>query len=202
LRRYDLATGRSLAGWAPPQVKAGWEIVPLGCAAGRSKCTAARTIDDGRRDRGWLFGARGPELVEADALAPPATWLAGDLAVGAPAGGPAEVDELAARSVRDGSLQWTWRLPAGSVDRSGMRIVAADPAGVYLISQRRTLVVLDPATGLELVRTPLDRFGAVPQDWTAGYVYARDRYVAVERLRDPGADDPYLGLRPVLLAGG
>jgi outer membrane protein assembly factor BamB len=202
LRRYDLASGRSLPDWQPPQARSGWEIVPLGCAVGRSDCAAARTFDDGRRDRGWLFGAAGSDVTEAPALAPPSTWLAGDRAVGGTPGDPPDVLELSARSVYDNRLLWTWRAPAGSVDSSAVRIVAAGPDAVYLISHQRTLVVLDPATGLEVVRTPLDRFGAEPQVWTAGFVYAHDRYVAIERLRDPGAAEPYLGLRPVLIAGG
>lgn len=215
LRRYDLADGRSLPDWRPPRSPAGWDVVPLGCRVGRSGCAAARTHDGGQPDRGsgWLFAVAGPEVTEAPALAPAGAWLAGDLAVAGPATGPqpgvpadpASVRELTARSLPDGGTRWTWRAPDGSADTSAVRVVAADPTAVYLLSERRTLIVVDQASGLELARTPLERPGAQPQEWTAGFVYAHDRYVAVERLRAAagnGAGETYLGLRPVLVAGG
>jgi hypothetical protein len=204
LHRYDLATGEPLPDWRPPEAGGGWEITPLGCASGRSECTAARTRGADGTDQGWLLG---PDISGAPPLAPAATWPVNDLAVGGPAGGGTEVTELTARSLGDGAPQWTWRPPEGSVDTSPARIVAVERRAIYLITQRRTLVVLDPQTGRELARSPLDRFGERVQAWVPGHVHARNRFVVVERLRDPpapadaGEDARYLGLRPVVVTG-
>lgn len=219
LRRYDLATGSQLPDWRPPDAGAGWEITPLGCVTGRSECTAARTRRAGGVAEGWLLAR---EMVAAPALAAPDTWPVGDLAVGGPSGGPsagpagaggggepgrsAGVTELTARSLRDGTPQWTWRPPEGSADRSPARIVAVERDAIYLVTERHTLVVLDPETGRELGRSPLYRVNRPTPPWTLGHVHARHRFVVVERLRDPiipsaGERGHYLGVRPVLIAG-
>jgi hypothetical protein len=68
-----------------------------------------------------------------------------------------------------------------------------EPGAIYWLTERHTMVVVDPENGLELTRFTLDRPGQ-PTAWTAGRVYARDRFIAVERLA-PGM------LHPVLVAG-
>jgi hypothetical protein len=214
LRRYELAGGGSLPDWRPPGAGPGWRIEPVGCLIGRSQCAAGRTFEGAGARQGWLFPAavgeltagkvEAGEIAESPALAPQTSWLAGERVVGGPPGSPLEVRELTAQPPRGGAPLWTWRAPPGSVDTSPVRIVAAEPEAIYLISEERTLIVLDPQTGLELARTPLERFGARPQEWVAGFVHARDRYVVVERLRNVPAPDPesqYLSFRPVLIAG-
>lgn len=203
LRRYDLATGDQLPDWRPPGAAGGWEITPLGCATGRSECVAARTRSAEGSEQGWLLGR---DIRPASALAAPGTWPVGDLAVGPSGGADGAAGELTAWSLRDGTPQWTWRPPQGSVDRSPARIVAVERTAVYLVTEGRTLVVLDPGTGRELGRSPLQRFNRPPPPWTLGHVHARHRYVVIERVRDPvipGAGERgfYLGSRPVLIAG-
>lgn len=201
LHRYDLTTGDELPDWRPPSPDGGWEITPLGCPTGRSECSGARTRRAGGVDEGWLLRR---EITAAPSLAPPGTWPVRDLAVGGPPGGAAEVT---ARSLADGTPQWTWRPPGGSSDTSPARVVAVERDAIYLVTERRTLVVLDPESGHELARSPLDRLGERVSPWLPGHVHARNRFVVVERLRDPpappgaGEDARYLGLRPVIVTG-
>jgi hypothetical protein len=177
LRRYDLRTGRELAPWRPPGETGMWGIEPVSCAVGNSACPAMRTPG-----AGWLFS--GTDIVPAPPLATPGSWLTGGLAIG---------PDGTARDARTGDPQWIWE-PGSPDDTSPARIVAVETGAVYLLTRRHTMVVLDPSSGLELSRFPVDRVGA-PTDWEPGYVHASDRFVVVERL------SPDLPVRPVLVAG-
>ena len=201
LRRYDLVTGRQLPDWAPPGARTGWELQPLGCVTGRSECTALRTRGGTGGQQGWLLAA---DLPEAEDLAASGTWLAGDLVVGGPDPSATSTREVVARSLETGRTQWTWRIPDTSSDRSPARIVAAEPKAIYMITEGRTLVVLDPENGRELTRSPLLQSGQPVEPWLAGQVYVSNRYVVVVRMRTlpgPGTEAQYMGLRPVLMAG-
>jgi hypothetical protein len=202
LKRYDLRTGRQLADWRPPGASdGGWTLEPLACAVGRSECAAARTRGENGVSEGWLF--EGPEIVTAPGLAAAETWLAGSVAVGPSAPGAAGGVEFTARDASTDAPLWTWR-PGRVRDASPARIVATEPGAIYLLTVRRTLVVLNPKNGLERTRFTLVRLGQ-PR-WVPGHVLVRDRFVVVERLTpgaDPAASDNayYAGLRPVLVAG-
>jgi hypothetical protein len=186
LRRFELRSGSPLPDWRPPDAGAGWRIEPVSCAVGRSSCPAART-----RGAGWMFA--GTDVLPAPGLTPPGSWLVEGVAVG---------PDGVARSPATAAPQWTWTL-AARYPAAAPRIVAVGPAAIYLLSGDRELVVVDPASGLELTRFPLT-WPDSPAAWTPGAVYARDGYVVVERLADPAAHTDnryYLGLRPVLIAG-
>lgn len=210
----DPANGRELRRWRPPGAGDGWRAEPVACVVGRSDCRALRTQDSaGGRTQGWLVG-EGGAVTAAPALASRTAWLAGDIVVepaaafvagGSP--GPTEVaSELVARRVDTGEPAWTWT-PGGSADRSPVTVVAAGPDVLYLITQERTLVGIDPASGRELARFTLDRWrniSATTPDWRPGHVYVKDRYLVVERLHpkgDPADDDDryYYSLRTVLV---
>src|SRR5690606_38702527 len=83
------------------------------------------------------------------------------------------------------------------------RLIAADSAGVYLLTEDRTVLELSPATGhLAAVGCA----GAPDEDWTLGHVYptGTGTYLALERLNrgaPPDADDQayYFGPRPMAL---
>ena len=190
LRRILLRSGRALPDWPVP----GAAVELLGCLPGG--CA-------GMRAGGQAFRFAGETVSRAPGLDRPGTWLVDDLAVGP------EGDGFVARRAGSGAPQWTWS-PGGASDRSPARIVAAEPGSVYLLTERHTLVVLATTDGLERSRLPMDRSDE-PARWTLGAVYARDRYIVVERLAehagagtsDPGTSDNayYAGLRPVVLAG-
>jgi outer membrane protein assembly factor BamB len=193
-----------------------WTAVPVGCEIGRSECRAIRTRDPASRTTvAWLLDGPGESRddggsterswpTEAPVLAVPGAWLAGDVVVNAP--GPTR--ELIGRSVHTGQVVWRWT--GGSyTDTSPVRVVAATPDALGLLSEKDSFIALDPRTGQELGRFSLDKWrniGASSPTWKAGHVYTRGRYVVVERLLPDGDQDDddnayYYSLRSVLIAG-
>jgi outer membrane protein assembly factor BamB len=188
LEIYDTAGGQRIGRWRPPGTGSEMVAVPLGCAVGRSGCAGARILSRGT-GQGWLID--GAEPVRAPALDAPDTWLAGDVVV--------DGAGRAGRSVRTGAPLWTW--PGRG------EVVAVEPGAVHVLSDARELVTLDAATGAELSRFPLT-YPREPADldWRPGHVYARHRFVAVERLSPDAVDgvpdgEYYATDLPVLLAG-
>ncbi|HET8659903.1 MAG TPA: PQQ-binding-like beta-propeller repeat protein [Micromonosporaceae bacterium] len=199
LRTQDSAGGRT-QGW----------VVGAGGAV-----TAAPALDS---RTAWLAGDVVVEPVDAVGSPVPAGSLTPSAPVGpstspGPSAGPSAsagsaggVGGLVARRVDTGEPAWTWA-PGGSADRSPATVVAAGPDVLYLVTQERTLVGIDPASGRELARFPLDRWrniSATTPDWRPGHVYIKDRYLVVERLHprgDPAEDDNryYYSLRTVLV---
>ncbi|MFC6015411.1 PQQ-binding-like beta-propeller repeat protein [Plantactinospora solaniradicis] len=186
---YDVGTGAPTTRWQPDAATAAIEVAPVGCAAGRSRCTAIRTISGGVT-RGWLVN--GPTPVPAPALDAPESVLVGEVAV-APQG-----TGLVARSVRTGAELWRW------TGTGADRILAAQPGRVHLRTGAGELLTLDSETGRERSRFPLT-YGRDSTTWSPGLVHAASGFVAVERLTepvDPTAADSryYLAAQPVILA--
>ncbi|MGC1212607.1 MAG: PQQ-binding-like beta-propeller repeat protein [Micromonospora sp.] len=187
----DAATGAVRTRWQPPGGGRGLLVTPVGCRGGHSECRGFRTSGHGDDpDRGWLVGAGEP--VASPALDVPGAELAGDRVVGISGG------VLTARSARTGEELWR------RADLGPVRIIAAQPGRVHLLTERNDLVTLDPRTGAERSRFPMD-LGRDGIAWVPGYAYAGDGYVAVERVREkatPDSDDQayFLMSESVLLA--
>jgi hypothetical protein len=100
----------------------------------------------------------------------------------------------AARFLTDEIPLWKWDGRA--------ELVGADPAGVYLVTDDRTVLGLSPLTGRLIV---LGCAAAEPHEtWEVGHFYGTgEGYVALERVTGapPGVDDQsyYFGPRPVAL---
>ncbi|MFR9776666.1 PQQ-binding-like beta-propeller repeat protein [Micromonospora sp. MS34] len=187
----DAATGAVRTRWRPPSAPDELVVTPVGCREGRSGCRGLRI--SGRGDgngRGWLVGAGAP--VAAPALDGTDTVLDGERAVGTSAG------VVTGRSARGGEELWR------RADLGPVRIIAAEPGRVHLLTERNDLVTLDPATGAERSRFPLE-IGQDGLGWQPGRAYATGGYLAVERARERAtADDDdqayFLTSEPVLLA--
>lgn len=187
----DVSTGEPTSRWRPPGDPADLTATPVGCARHRFECRGLRTAGPADAPaRGWLLGAGPPTA--APVLDQAGSELAGELAVGA-AG-----EVLIARSVRTGDEAWR------RADLGRVRIVSVQPGRLHLVTEGNELVTLDPATGAQRSRFPLN-VGRDGLSWAAGLAYATDGYVALERLRepvDPDADDQryYPMSEPVVLA--
>jgi outer membrane protein assembly factor BamB len=187
-----VADGRRRGRWTPPERRNA--AVPALCDSGRSEC---RLITAG--GQAWLVSADLISGQSGDAVltaVPPlehGALLAGDRIVY-----PTSTGVAARRLTAKGSL-WSW---------SGLgRLIAADAAGVYLLTSDHTVLGLSPATGHLLV---LGCAAAHPNErWQVGHVHTTGgnttggSYVAFERLTGavPGAADAqyYYSLRPVAL---
>ncbi|MGW1059635.1 outer membrane protein assembly factor BamB family protein [Micromonospora rubida] len=187
----DVTTGAQTTRWAPPGATAELAVTPVGCVSHRSRCRGLRTTGpaDGA-GRGWLVGAGSP--VAAPALDPTGSELDGERVVAAADGA------VTGRAVRTGEEMWR------RADLGPARIIAAQPGRVHLLTEANDLVTLDPSTGAERSRFPLD-VGRDGIGWAPGLAYAGGGYVAMERLRepvDPDADDQryFLTSEPVVLA--
>ncbi|HEX5541079.1 MAG TPA: PQQ-binding-like beta-propeller repeat protein [Micromonospora sp.] len=190
---HDLATGAVVARWRPAGAGRMVDLAPVGCVIGRSACPAMRTTSAGK-SRGWLLDGVQPAV--APALDRSDAWLVGDVVVAAPGlgGGP-----VTAWSVRTGGELWRRVIP--DVER----VLAVQPGRIHLLTRSRGLVTVAPSSGAELSRFPLT-YQRDSMDWVAGFAYAGNGFVAVERLRrpvDPDADDPryYVDIQPVIFAG-
>ncbi|SBT48809.1 outer membrane protein assembly factor BamB family protein [Micromonospora auratinigra] len=187
----DARTGAVRTRWQPPGGSDRLVVTPLGCRAGRSGCRGLRvSAPDGSGGRGWLVGPGEP--VAAPALDGADTELDGERAVGTSAG------VVTARSARTGEELWR------RADLGPVRIIAAEPGRVHLLTDRRDLITLDPATGAQRSRFTLD-VGRDGIGWQPGRAYAAGGYLAVERAREravPTDDDQawFLMAEPVLFA--
>ncbi|MEV6811431.1 PQQ-binding-like beta-propeller repeat protein [Micromonospora sp. NPDC051296] len=187
----EVATGALVTRWQPPGVTAESTVTPVGCVTYRFQCRGLRVsgaADDG--GQGWLVGAKGP--VPAPVLDPVGTELDGKWAVRA-AGGA--VTGWAARTGEE-----LWR----RTDLGSVRMIAAQPGRVHLLTEANDLITLDTSTGAERSRFPLT-VGSDGVGWAPGSAYAGGGYLAVERLGEPVAPDAddqryFLTAEPVLLA--
>lgn len=190
---HDVATGASTGRWRPDGAGQTLTVQPVGCRPGRSACPAMRTSGDAA-SRGWLFDpAAGPNRpVPAPPLDQPEATLVDATAV------TTQGTAVVGRAVGTGAQTWRW-----DADEP-VRLLAVQPGRVHLRTGSGELVTLDAADGRERSRFPLT-YGRDSTRWSAGYAYAADGYVAVERLAepvDPDADDRryYLGIQPVIFA--
>ncbi|SCL60935.1 PQQ-binding-like beta-propeller repeat protein [Micromonospora peucetia] len=187
----DAVTGTVGLRWRPPGVGNELVAIPVGCGTGRTGCTGLRTATSGDdTGRGWLLGAGEP--VAAPALDRPDAVLVGGTAVAVVDGVPV------GRSARTGAD--LWRRPG----LPQVRLLAAQPDRVHLLTETNDLLTLDPTTGEQRSFFALNA-GSDGTGWTPGAAYAADGFVAVERLRkpvDPTGDDQryYLTSEPVILA--
>jgi outer membrane protein assembly factor BamB len=184
----DVGTGASVGRWQPPESAP--EVSPVGCVSGRSGCAGFRTTGGGQ-PRGWILDGSKP--TPSPALDRPSAWLVGDVAV------TGAGDGVTARSARTGKEMW--RRPAGGF----VRVLAVQRDRVHLLTDSQELVTLDASSGAELCRFVLD-YGNEGTEWSPGWAYARDGYVAVERLNRPVRADTddreyYLTSEPVIFAG-
>ncbi|MFD2766624.1 PQQ-binding-like beta-propeller repeat protein [Micromonospora eburnea] len=187
----DAATGAVRTRWRPSDAPDRFVLTPVGCREGRSGCRGLRISDgEGNGGQGWLVGTGAP--VAAPGLAGADTALDGERAVGTSAA------VVTGRLARTGAELWR------RTDLGPVRIIAAEPGRVHLLTAGRDLVTLDPATGAERSRIALT-IGQDGIDWQPGRAYATGGYVAVERAREravPDDDDQayFLAAEPVLLA--
>ncbi len=154
---------------------------PALCELHRSECRLA-TVGD----QAWLLGADArftavPSL-ESGAV------LAGERVIFPTSTG------VAARRLAERTPLWTWRGQG--------TLIAADSAGVYLLTDDRTVLGLSPATGHLSV---LGCAASKPSEsWRIGYVYPTGAgYLALERITNEpvGAEDQqyFYGPRPIAL---
>ncbi|MEU2614455.1 PQQ-binding-like beta-propeller repeat protein [Micromonospora sp. NPDC007271] len=186
----DAVTGALRTRWRPPGAPDEFVVTPVGCRQGRSGCRGLRISGGDGSGQGWLVGTGVP--LAAPGLDGVDTALDGERAVGTSAG------VVTGRSARTGAELWH------RADLGPVRIIAVEPGRVHLLTERRDLVTLDPATGAERSRFALT-IGADGIDWQPGRAYATGGYVAVERSREgagPDDDDQayFRMAEPVLLA--
>ncbi|MFJ6196023.1 PQQ-binding-like beta-propeller repeat protein [Micromonospora sp. NPDC092111] len=187
----DVATGTVGTRWRPPDAGDRFVVTPVGCLTPRSQCRGLRTAAaDGSGGRGWLVGPGDP--VAAPALDAADSTLAGELAVGDDGG------VLKGREARTGKERWQ------RGDLGPVRILATEAGRLYVLTEQRELVTLDPVTGAQRSRFPMT-VGRDGIGWKPGLAYASGGYVALERLREaagPDDDDQgyFLMAEPVVLA--
>ncbi|MEH0826032.1 MULTISPECIES: outer membrane protein assembly factor BamB family protein [unclassified Micromonospora] len=182
----DAATGAVGTRWRPPAAGPELSVTPLGCLTPHSQCRGLRTSDG----RGWLVGPGEP--VPSPALGADQVTLSGEFAIGVTNG------VLIGRDARTGKLRWR------RGDLGEVRVIAAEPGRVHVLTRQRDLITLDPRTGAQRSRFPMT-VGRDGIGWQPGRAYAADGYVAVERLREragPEDDDQgyFLMAEPVVLA--
>ncbi|MEU1888467.1 PQQ-binding-like beta-propeller repeat protein [Micromonospora sp. WMMD987] len=185
----DGSTGTVATRWRPPDAPDRFTVTPVGCLTPRSQCRGLRT-DDGSGGRGWQVGPGAP--MAAPALDAADTTLVGELAVGDDGG------VLKGWEARSGKERWQ------RGDLGPVRVLATEAGRLYVLTERRELITLDPVTGAQRSRFPMTP-GRDGIGWKPGRAYAAGGYVAVERLReraDPDDDDQayFLMAEPVVLA--
>jgi outer membrane protein assembly factor BamB len=177
---FDVTTGVAREEWSSPDRDTAPQ--PGLCERSRTEC---RVVTVGYET--WLLG------VDARLTSVP------DLERGAQLAGERLIYQtgigVAARRLTDLDPLWSWQGQG--------QLISADSAGVYLLTEDRTILELSPATGhLAAVGCA----AAPDEDWTLGHIYptGTGTYLALERVNKgaaPGADDQayYFGPRPVAL---
>lgn len=136
---------------------------PMGCAVGRSECTGLA----GDGTPGWLVGTDGTPSPAAG-ITGPGDKLVGHTVVRVEGG------DLVAYEAVSGTKAWS--VPAGGA------VVLAVGRGVVYTLVRHDVVTRDLSTGY--VRSRI--YALVPdtndKPWVAGYAYAHDGYVVIERV--------------------
>ncbi|HEX5204606.1 PQQ-binding-like beta-propeller repeat protein [Paractinoplanes rhizophilus] len=172
---FDAATGAPVASFPPGP------YTPVGCDVASSSCAGLR---DGA-GHGWLTTSPAP--VRATPLDRPDADVAAGLVVD-PDGHAVDAVTGAARH----------DYPAGT------QVLGASSGRAVLLTPDRTLLAVDPRTGVTIASFPLvhKREGT---DWDPGRWQVTERYVAVERLRPDRPDDPdtpgyYFSADPVVVA--
>jgi outer membrane protein assembly factor BamB len=154
---------------------------PSLCELGRTECRLVSV-----EYKTWLLGADGS--VDSVPSLEVGAQLAGERVIYQTGTG------VAARRLVDVTPLWTWNGRA--------KLVGADAAGVYLLTNDRTVLELSPATG------HLVAIGCASsesnEDWQLGHVYPTGgTYLALERVTNasPRSDDQqyFYGPRPVAL---
>jgi outer membrane protein assembly factor BamB len=136
---------------------------PVGCAVGRSQCTGLA----GDGTPGWLIGPDGT-LTAAAALTSPSDRLIGRTVVRVEGG------NVVAYEAVSGTVAW--------FQPSGGGVVLAVERGAVHLLVHHDVVTRDLGTGS--VRSRI--YAHVPdtndKPWVAGYAYAHDGYVVIERV--------------------
>lgn len=209
LKVFDAATGMQLATWRPvgasagPDREANWHVRPASCRTGNSQCAlfqAAATADV----IPFVEAARGQQGVVAvtyrlsptggvereENAASDLPMVTADVRVE-----PMLNGYVWAHSRVDGSLLWISTRPA--------ILLTIDGSWAYLADRDRDILVVDLHSGL--VRTMIDAPARYGSTWLAGYVYAHDGFLAIERLGSGRASDDdihyYYTPNTVLLIG-
>ncbi|BCJ43233.1 hypothetical protein GCM10010168_00250 [Actinoplanes ianthinogenes] len=175
---YDASSGQPVATWpAGPST-------PLGCPVADSGCAGFRDA----AGHGWLTASATPQ--RATALDRPEATVAAGVVVAA-AGG------AVTGYAPDGTVRWTWPGEA--------RVLGGSSTQVLLFRPDHHLVVLDAATGDRRADVRL-AFGKEDDLWEIGAYQISEHYLAIERRRLGGPDDPdspiyYYTTDTVLLAG-
>lgn len=159
---YDLKTGQAVTGWPAGPYTA------VGCATANSDCTGFRDA----AGQGWLTTATAP--ARATALDPPDATVADGVVVSA-------TGSVVTAYRADGTTLWTWTGAA--------QVLGGTTGRVLLITPEHDLVSLDSGTGEWQFQFRL-AYKKEGVDWDLGGVEISDHYLAIERLRENGPDDP------------
>lgn len=166
----------------------GWlEVMPFGCAVGRSEC-ALLQVRRGAGTARWRLEQDGAFVPEPHARS------VADIPIGDALVQSRDDDYVALVDRATGERRWV-------VPLNG-EVLTADADGVYVLTPWFALVTLDPATGRPMRLVNLRRQDDRDKEWIPGYVYARDGFLAVERLtgRVGGDDRYYFHKLPVIIA--
>jgi len=162
-------------------------VTPVGCAVGRSQCTGV--VGAGH---GWVIGPAGT-LTAAAGLTDRGDRLSGDTVVRVEGGDVVTYDAVS------GARRWS--RPADDAV-----VLAVEPGVVHLLTPDHHVVSLELGTGDERSRI----YAHIPDThdlpWVAGYAYASDGYVVIERLipggNPNGSDAEYYYQVPTLVLTG
>jgi outer membrane protein assembly factor BamB len=199
LIRFDLTTGEQREQPFQKGFNDELTVTPLGCRIGRSECGGVRMLQQPNRTAAWMLSSG--DFVGSEALASPTASLAGDIVIDSPLGGTASTHVVIGRNANATTGQSLWTFSRNSP----VRLIAATAERVLLLSEDRTLIALDPATG-RILSSDSVVLKQDPKDaYAVGSVYTDGPYVAIERLKPKadatGTDDEYYyNARPVLLA--
>jgi outer membrane protein assembly factor BamB len=228
LQIFDAESGLVLGRWRPPGASAGpadeanWFVEPVSCVRGHSGCALIRaagvaevvsTAPSPLRPRSgaaaapepakgvkatiWRLNHDGTIAAEQFATAD-RPYLQGESLIQLD---PTTVDSAGNATIESvaratGRVQWHSKEPV-------RWLVQVDLSGVYAITEDLELVVLHPATGVDLSHIDLRKRAG--ERWVPGFVSVAGRFVAVERTTggDPSESDDryYVGSTPVVLAG-